>query len=601
MIRKIISFLFLLSIWACSSQVVKENSSARNSTTLNESSKKKLAQEKFIDGSILEMKGQFGEAVEQYLAALKLDPQPGIYHTIAKNFFRLEKLPNALTFSKRACSEEPDNIEYLTLLASIYEVSHLEDSSATIYEKIIKIDSTNFSAYYNLGRINETKKPSAALILYKKVVDLIGPEWSVLVHIIDINERLGNVSETIKTVEELIQLNPSDQHLQKVLIDSYIKNKQYDEAIRKADESLVSFPDDEGLIELKGNALVQKGMVKEATTEFLKLVNRENFAFVNKVKIGTSFFAEAEKDSTKLIAAKEIFETINKDTSDWQVNAYLGEIEMRQKNDSAAVKYFSKATELAEWNNQVWIRLGGLLFDSKKYKEAIRFMEKASEKFPNDFAINLIYGLSLSSENQHLKAKNVLQNALKINPTDVNALSALGYTLNQLKEDDAALVHLQKALSLDPSNIQVLSITAMINESRKNFTVSDSLYMHALKIDSTNALILNNFAYSLAERKIRLNEALSMSKKAVAKEPKNASFLDTIGWIYFRLGEYKKAKENVEHSSKLEEPNTTILDHLGDIYFKIGDKTKAKNFWKKAFDADSTKTEIKEKIEKGVL
>ena len=147
----------------------------------------------------------------------------------------------------------------------------------------------------------------------------------------------------------------------------------------------------------------------------------------------------------------------------------------------------------------------------------------------------------------------------------------------------------------------MISIIALIHETRKNYAVSDSLYTSAIKIDSTNILILNNYAYSLAERGIKLQEALSMAERAIEKEPKNSSYLDTIGWIYFKLGEYKKAKLNIEGSTKIEDNNATLLDHLGDVYFKLGNKTKALENWKKAYKIDSTKNEIKKKIEKGEL
>ncbi len=591
----IVIIAFLLS--SCVSDVVKETALMKQNVATNN----KAAQALFIDGSVFELKGQYNEAIAQYLEALKYDSQPGLCYIIAKNYYRINKLSSALNYSKKAVEKDSSNTEFLMLHATIYSASHLEDSAATIYHKIITQDSNNVTAYFNLAQISESKKPGLALSYYKKAIDLMGPEWIVLIKIADLNERLGNVDETIKTVEELLKLNPSELNLQKLLIESYIKTKNFEKAIALLNEAQISFPDDPTLLEMKGNVLIQKGLWKDASTEYLKLVKNPEINFENKIRIGTAFYLQGEKDSVTYDLAKEIFQEINKDTLDWQVNAYLGEIDVRKKNDSTAVEYFKVATNLAEWNAQIWVRLGGLLFDTKRYKEAIRYMGKAAEKFPNDFAVNLIYGLSLSSVNEHLKAKDALQRALNINSDDVTALSAIGYTLNQLKEDDAALVHLDKALLHEPKNLQVISIIALIHETRKNYAVSDSLYASAIKIDSTNVLILNNFAYSLAERGIKLQEALSMAERAIEKEPKNSSYLDTIGWIYFKLGEYKKAKLNIEEATKIEDNNATLLDHLGDVYFKLGNKTKALENWNKAYKIDSTKNEIKKKIEKGEL
>lgn len=595
----IILFGFLA---ACSQQTIQRTDSVDSEDLhVRQLENKKLAQQKFIDGSILESKGQYIDAIDKYLEALKLDPQPGILYSIAKDYYAVNKLSSAVRFAEQASRKEPTNVEYLNLLATIYSASHLDDSSSVIYNKIIALDSTNITAYFSLAQLEEAKRPSESIKLYKKIIDFIGPEWSVLIKLINLNERMGNIPETIRMVEELIKLDPSDLQLQKVLIESYIKEKEYDKALSRLNETALSFPDDLNLLDFKGRIFLAKGQWKEASAEYLKLVKNPNVSFENKIRVGTSFFAQSDKDSNNITIAKEVFEAINKDTSDWQVNAYLGEIEMRQKNDSLAIGYFKKATELAEWNAQVWQRLGGLLFDNRKYNDAITFLQKGVEKFPNDFVINLIYGLSLSQENQHTNAKIALENALKLNPDDPTVLSALGYTLNQLKEDDKALIHLNKALVIDPKNVQVISILGLIYESRKEYGISDSLYTVALKIDSGNILIMNNYAYSLSERGIQLDEALKMAKKVIAQEPKNASYLDTIGWIYFRLGNLEQAKENIQKASSMEEKNSTILDHLGDVYFKLGDKAKAKEIWNKALTLDENNVEIKQKIEKGEL
>src|SRR3989339_108609 len=582
--KAILILLATLALSACSTEeaVVKDQTKVIRPLDL-----KKAAQAAFIEGSVFELKGQLTDAIKRYTEAYSLDPQPGISYTLTKNYFKINKLGSALGYSKLSVEGDHRNVEYLLLLGSIYDASHFPDSSDVVYRAVLALDSTNITAYFNLAQISEAKRPSEALALYKKVVDIIGPEWTVLVHIVDLNERLGNIDATISTVE--------------VLIDSYIKTKKFDKAILLIDESLASFPDDLNLVEFKGIALVQKGEMKQALGEYMKLVKDKSIPFENKIRVGLSYLSAAEKDSSNLLLAKSVFEQINKDTTDWQVKSYLGEIAIRRNDEAAAIKYFEEATQLAEWNPDVWVRMGGLLFDSRKYKDVIRFMDQAVQKFPNNFPINLIYGLALSQNNDHEKAKEILKRALNLNPKDVNALGALGYTLNQLQQDEEALIVLNKALQYDPNNLQVLSVTALIHETNKNYSLSDSLYAHALKIDSANVLILNNLAYSWADRGIKLQDALKMAKKAIETEPKNSSYLDTIGWIYYKLGDYKKAKESIEEAVKMELENATLVDHLGDVYFKMGDKKKAMSNWKKAFELDGTKLEIKIKIEKGEL
>lgn len=595
--KYLFSLLSLFVFISCSSDISKKPLPASSIKVDNE----KLAIEKFINGSIQETKGNIQEAINEYSAALSYADKPGIHYALAKNYYRINKLALALQHARKAAQLEPDNKEFLFLLASVYNSSHLEDSSIAVYEKIISLDSTDAKAYFQLAQLYEKNRPNHALAIYKKLIDMIGPEWNVLINMIDLNERLGNVEESITMLEELVKLNPSDLQLQKLLIDAYIKTKNYDKALKTCDESLISYPDEIGLLELKGNIFIQQDKWNDAALVYEKIFENKESDFNTKLRIASLFMMASEKDSTNLFTAKKFFEKLNTDSTDWQINASLGEIEMKLRNDSSAIEYFKKAASLAEWNSQLWVRLGGLLFDKRKYSDVISLLSEAVEKFPNDFAINLIYGLSLSQNNQHQKAKIYLERAVNINPNDITSLTAYGYTLNQLKDETGALKILNKALSIDPKNIDIIGMAALIYDSQKNFEKSDSLYNEALKIDSTNALILNNYAYSLAERGIKLEEALRMSKKAVEKEPKNASYLDTIGWIYYKLGDYKTAKKYIEDSIKQDSKSATVTDHLGDVYFKLGNKEKAKELWKKALELEPSNEKIIQKLEKGEL
>ena len=95
----LIYIAFLLA--GCSSEIVKENNSnADKSQSFSDLQNKKIAQEKFISGSLQELKGQFADAINDYLEALKFDPKPGINYAIAKNYYRLNKLSSALTYSQ---------------------------------------------------------------------------------------------------------------------------------------------------------------------------------------------------------------------------------------------------------------------------------------------------------------------------------------------------------------------------------------------------------------------------------------------------------------------------------------------------------------------
>lgn len=121
-----------------------------------------------------------------------------------------------------------------------------------------------------------------------------------------------------------------------------------------------------------------------------------------------------------------------------------------------------------------------------------------------------------------------------------------------------------------------------------------------MSIDSTDIMILNNFAYSLAERGIELDRALRMVQRAVDEDPENSSYLDTIGWVYYKLGNYDKAKDFLYKAIEQDENNATLLNHLGDVYYRLGNTQKANEYWRLSLELDDSNTEIQTKIEKGM-
>ena len=110
--------------------------------------------------------------------------------------------------------------------------------------------------------------------------------------------------------------------------------------------------------------------------------------------------------------------------------------------------------------------------------------------------------------------------------------------------------------------------------------------------------MLNNFSYYLSLRGVNLKKALKMSKICIETEPGNSTYLDTYGWVLFKMKKYtssekylKRALENVSN------PSAEILDHYGDVSAKLKKYERAVEYWKKALKAGGKEREIVEKIE----
>jgi tetratricopeptide (TPR) repeat protein len=83
-------------------------------------------------------------------------------------------------------------------------------------------------------------------------------------------------------------------------------------------------------------------------------------------------------------------------------------------------------------------------------------------------------------------------------------------------------------------------------------------------------MTLNYLGYMLADKGIRLPEALKLIRKAVDLEPTNGAYLDSLGWAYFKLGQYEEAEENLRKAVERDQTDPTVHDHLGELYEKTG-------------------------------
>ena len=120
-----------------------------------------------------------------------------------------------------------------------------------------------------------------------------------------------------------------------------------------------------------------------------------------------------------------------------------------------------------------------------------------------------------------------------------------------------------------------------------------------LDINPNHAEALNYIGYTYAEQGIKLDEAMSLIKKAMKLEPKSGYIVDSLGWVYFQKGVYDKALSYLEKAAELIPNDPTITEHLGDVYLMKKEYKTAFELYKKALSLDHPdEKKIKEKITK---
>jgi tetratricopeptide (TPR) repeat protein len=168
------------------------------------------------------------------------------------------------------------------------------------------------------------------------------------------------------------------------------------------------------------------------------------------------------------------------------------------------------------------------------------------------------------------------------------------------KEDPAAISLLEAAVAIYPDNPQLFFDYGLMLDKNGMEEQALNKMMKVLELQPDHAEALNFVGYTWADKNIRLQEALEYIEKAVALKPDNGYIIDSLGWVYYRLGDYQRAVKELKRSLELEPEDPHIHDHLGDAYRSLGKRAEALEAYRtalKMFEDDKKKAAVQEKID----
>ncbi|RPH38132.1 tetratricopeptide repeat protein, partial [bacterium] len=511
------------------------------------------AMQSFINGSLFEMKGDNAQAILEYQDALGYEKNSGIYYALARSYSRLGKHSLAVEAAREAVRLDPNNLDYRGTLAAAYLSAYETDTAAQEYEEIVKRDSSKLDAWYNLARLYEPRKPLRALELYEQITTRFGPEWEVMLRTAELANKLRQFGKAADALSQMTEIDPGNQALLRTLAQTYARAEKYDRALAVLQELRESNPADLDVLAEEAEIHLLRKEYRQASELFETILKQDTVSMEAKLHVGELYFAQMDKDSTLAPVTRSIFERIrDKYPQDWHAYWFLGAIGTVTHDDSLTVRNFRKVTELASWNADAWVYLSSVFLDKNNFAEVSRVLESAVKVVPEDFRVNFLLGVAYNRLERNEDAARVLERARQLNGKDVDAITQL----------------------------------AIVYEALKRYDETDSLYEEALRFDPANHLVLNNYSYSLAERNIQLERAREMAEKAVKARPDNASYLDTMGWVYYRLGEYREAAEYVRKAIEKGDASAVVYEHLGDILYKLDDKQGALEQWNIALQLD---------------
>lgn len=251
---------------------------------------------------------------------------------------------------------------------------------------------------------------------------------------------------------------------------------------------------------------------------------------------------------------------------------------------------------------KTYLSLGRLAVMEKDTNKAIDYhltylKNQSSEPLMWLFVIDLIY-----KYNKVELADSVLDEALRKFPENVHLMSMDVRKWIRLKNYNRAIEQSKKIIDLDSTITSAYIDLGFIYHELQDYKNAEFVYQKGIEIDSTNILLLNNYAYLLATQNKELEFALNMVNKALEEDSTNINYIDTKAWIFYRMGEYEKAQNEIEkifHQSADDEPiSPEVWDHYGDILNALGRLDDARKMWKKALELDPTNHSIIDKIRK---
>jgi tetratricopeptide (TPR) repeat protein len=518
----------------------------------------------FVEGKSAELKDEFKNALEYYRTALKYEKAGGIYFAIANVYVKLGKYQDALIEINNALKFNPENLEYLTLKANIYYGTGKIDKAVEIYESILAKDSGNVYILYSLARsYQELRRPETAVTFYERIIDVYGFEQDVLKRMYEIYSNYKNYDKAAEVLSYSLKLDPYNNGLLLELASLYTKLGKEDEAKVIYERMSALNPDDKQIQAEIVKLYFRKNQIEKGFAEFSKILGKDSLTLEEKIQLGEMYYNMMAQDGKTADIVEYIFVYLSEKYPDnWAPYYYLGEIDIAKKKHGEAYKKFMKGITHVDSTRESYIQFGYALFTLEKYEDSKAILLKGLALAPDDYRLN--YTMAL--------------------------------TLQRLNDLQSAIKHYEHALEFNPTDLSLISSMALAYNSNKQYKESNDMYEKALRFDPDNALLLNNYAYNLSTRGENLEKALDMSRRAVNKEPGNPSYLDTFGWIFYMMKDYKSALEYIERAVSINGSNAVLLDHLGDAHFALKDVKKALYFWKKAFELSPNSTLIEKKI-----
>jgi Flp pilus assembly protein TadD len=278
---------------------------------------------------------------------------------------------------------------------------------------------------------------------------------------------------------------------------------------------------------------------------------------------------------------------------------------MLQRQQDLALAYLRLSLRLDPDRDEAWVLVGDVLSaqgDKDGAREAYLRIRPGSQRY---IAARGKMAWALQNGGDHDGALKLAQATLSANPNSLDAQVTMADLLraNERYDDSAKVLDGVIAAAGPTPDWRLYYARAMSLQQANRWPEAERDLQAALKQRPEEPELLNFLAYSWIDRGEHLAEALQMTQKAVAMNPQSGAMVDSLGWAYYRMGDYKNAVARLEQAVVLEPSDPDVNDHLGDAYWRIGRKVEAGYQWRRVLTLEPSvrlKAAVEQKIKSGL-
>ncbi|MCF6291387.1 MAG: tetratricopeptide repeat protein [Desulfobacterales bacterium] len=518
----------------------------------------------FLWGKSAENDHRYEEALEAYEKLLLCDDgNIETMRTLATLLIKMDRNQEAMGWLRKVVKRKPGDIEARRLLAGLYAATGDDAAAVAEYRELLRIKEDEQALLMLASLYAREQKFAKARDLLDRLIRGGGDPSLGYYNLGRLYRRQHALPEAVAAYRKALELHWSAP-LAVELAGLYEQLDRYDPAIRLYRRILA---EDEGRESVRLrliNALLAADRTGQALTE-LRLL-REVTANPEQVEISISRLLFARK---KYAQAIEILSGLLADDPKRNSVRFFLALAYQENGDSSRARQLLALIPPAarEYEESV-MTIVRILWGEEKREEAIRTLEKqVDDPALRRMGFSIMLATLYREEGRVDQARQVLDQALALFPDNADLQYEYGLFLDQIGDKEGAFARMEIVLGLDPEN----------------------------------SAALNYIGYTWADQGIKLQQALEYIKKAVALSPADGYIRDSLGWVYFRLGDMERAVVELEKAVQMSGDDPLILEHLGDIYLRLDRRDDARAVFEKAeglCQDRKMKARLRDKLEK---